>query len=112
MNRTKLSNAALFLAAPILASLAVPAAASAKVVEFRYTPSELSSQEARMGLLERIERESVRACKQVSAIAPKNAKKRCAANLTEQFVEAIGDDMLTQLAKREMPAETLALLSR
>lgn len=112
MTRTKLTNAALFLAAPLLATLAVPAAATTQVIEFSYKPSELTSQQSRLELLNRIEKESVRACKQVSVVVPLEAKKRCAEDLAEQFVEAIDDDMLTQLAGRAIPANTLALLSR
>ena len=88
----------LFAAALLAAT--VPGVASAEVaVDFAFKKSELNTAESRESLLARIQKVSRQSCKSSSRILPKSAIKRCAADLSDQFVRAIDDPQLTLLAE-------------
>ena len=85
-----------------LLSLAAPAAAlSGEVVTFSFKKSELETQASRQSLLDRIELHSFRSCDTGSALASEKTIKRCAVDLRDQFIKAIDDEALNQLAQSQ-----------
>lgn len=95
------------LTVAVAVALSLPAIASAGnagvVVEFSFKESELATSAAREVLLDRIEEHSKRSCENGSSLATIVAVRRCAEDLTNQFVQAIGDEELSQLAGGEEP---------
>jgi len=89
--------------ATLAVALSLPAIANARntdvVVEFSFKESELATQASRALLLDRIEEHSKRSCETASAVATIVAVRRCAEDLTDQFVNAIGDEELSQLVE-------------
>lgn len=82
----------------------LPATAHAEVVEFAFKASELATDTTRKALLERIEARAKEACRFGDPFSTRKARKRCAENLTVQFVAAIDDEALTVLANGKNPA--------
>lgn len=85
--------------AALLATTMPNIANAGEVVEFAFRESELTTPAKRELLLTRIEKEAMQSCESGSAVAPKSAIKRCAADLMDQFVRAIDDPQLTLLAE-------------
>jgi UrcA family protein len=93
------------LLAATLAIVATPQIANASAIaEFQFKKSELATAAQRGLLLDRIERSSEQTCATSSRLMTKSAVDRCAADLVAQFVEAIGDDSLAQLAMAQSGA--------
>ncbi|MEP3052499.1 MAG: UrcA family protein [Erythrobacter sp.] len=88
-----------YIAAIVVATAMPHVAHAGERVDFAYNAKELATAATRQALLERIETVSFRSCETSSAIAPRDAVDRCAADLRDQFVKAIADDNLTLLAK-------------
>jgi len=92
----------MILSAACLTLVAAPAAAfEEEVVEFRFTASELTTEEGRINLLEKIEAHSMSACRVDSRIWVSDSRKNCARSLVRQYIDAIDNDELSQLANRE-----------
>lgn len=89
---------------PALAALSVPQIALADtVVEFKFVEMELASEESRAELLDRIFKHSRRECRGKTPVNWPGAVRDCADELTEQFVAAIGNEELSQLAATGSP---------
>ena len=101
LTQTSFAGALLLLSAPL-------AAEQGKVITFSFTKSELATEETRRVLLERIEAHSFRSCSSPSPMVSIEAKKRCAIDLRDQFLEAIDNEALTRLvqSESEMPFRT------
>ena len=92
----------MFLFAATLLAATLPTVANAgEMVEFAFKESELATAEKREMLLDRIEKVSLQYCDTGSAVAPRFAVERCAVDLKEQFIAAIGDADLALLAESE-----------
>lgn len=94
LTQTSFAGALLLLSAPL-------AAQQGRVVTFSFTESELASEETRRVLLERMEAHSFRSCSSPSPMVSIEAKKKCAVDLRDQFLEAIDDEELTLLVQSE-----------
>ena len=78
----------------------VPQVAHAgEVVEFALTKSELSTSENREALLDRMTKFAIKRCKDGSVFAGKPAIRKCAKDLTSQFVKEIDHEALTLLVE-------------
>jgi len=84
---------AIFVAAALGASGVIPAEDR---VAFTFSRAELSSTSGIAALHERLSAVAVKACEESVATGLKNRTtlKRCAADIADQFVDAIGDERL------------------
>lgn len=84
---------AIFAAAALGASGVIPAEDR---VAFTYSRAELASSSGIAALHERLSDAAMKACEETVATGMKDrtALKRCAADIADQFVDAIGDERL------------------
>lgn len=88
------------LFAPVICALSTAHIANAgEAVDFAFKESELSTQERRELLLDRIQSFSTQSCSSVSVLVTRYAAERCATDLKQQLVNAIDNDALTMLAE-------------
>ncbi|RIV75393.1 UrcA family protein [Pelagerythrobacter aerophilus] len=92
------------LAVGLLAVTAPFVANAGERVDFSFREGELATPAARQLLLERIERASLQSCGSASALVTEVATKRCADDLTDQFVRAIANEALSSLAESKARA--------
>lgn len=94
----------LLLAAGLLTVTAPFVANAGERVDFSFREGELATPATRELLLDRIEKASLQSCESASTLATEVATKRCADDLTEQFVRAIANDALSSLAESKARA--------
>lgn len=94
LSQTAFAGAVFLISAPL-------AAQQGKVITFSFTKSELATEETRRVLLERMEAHSFKSCSSPSPMVSIKAKKKCAIDLRDQFLEEIDDEALTLLVQSE-----------